>query len=227
MVLCQVSTQARELVGVGIGRGGGTQAPLPTPPKQARGADKRDRLYEAAIERFARNGVAETRVEDVVSDAGVSWATFFRYFPRKEDVLVAAAAHHFREHVARPARAMLGDRRRSARLMIESAFEALSTPVDLPPELHAAAMLEVTGHPARFAAMLGDASAQPMIDLVAELVAAGQTRGEVRTDLPAATIAVTVVAGAFFPGVQAAAHGAGARGAMSVGLGLIWDGIAP
>ena len=215
---------AQQLVGVGGGPGRG--APLPTPPKQARGAEKRDRLYAVAIELFARDGVEATRVEDVIAGAGVSWATFFRYFPRKEDVLIAAAARHFSDHVQAPARAELGDRRRPVRRMIERTFAALSTPVELTPQLHSAAMLEVTGHPARFAAFVADGSAQPMIELVGELVAAGQARGEVRDDLPPATIAVTVVAGAFFPGVQAAAHGADAREAMSVGLGLIWDGIS-
>ena len=37
----------------------------------------------------------------MIADAGVSWATFFRYFPRKEDVLIELAARHFREQVRR------------------------------------------------------------------------------------------------------------------------------
>jgi AcrR family transcriptional regulator len=212
-----------QLVGVGIGSG--RETPLPVAPKQARGVVKRDRLYDASIARFARDGVAETRVEDVIADAGVSWATFFRYFPRKEDVLIAAAARHFRDHVKAPARAALADRRRSVRRSIEATFEALSTPVELPPALHAAAMLEVTGHPTRFAALVADGSIQPMIELVAELIAEGQARGEIRDDHPPATIAVTVVAGAYYPGVQAAAMGADASAAMKLGLELIWGGI--
>ena len=47
-------------------------------------------LYEA-------NGIDAARVEDVIAEAGVSWATFFRYFPRKEDVLIEHAARHFRD----------------------------------------------------------------------------------------------------------------------------------
>lgn len=219
-----MSREAEKLVGVG--GGSGRRAPLPEPPQQARGAEKRDRIYQVAIERFARDGVEATRVEDVVADAGVSWATFFRYFPRKEDVLIAAAAQHFRERVQAPARAGLSDRRRSVRRMVERTFAALSAPVDLPSELHSAALLEVTAHPARFAAFVADGSAQPMIELVAELVAEGQARGEVRDDLPAAVIAVPLVAGAFFPGVQAAAQGADPREAMRVALELIWGGIA-
>src|SRR3954469_13322842 len=95
-----------------IGYGGGTsQSPLPAPPTQARGVDKRDRLYDAAIARYREAGVADTRVEDVIADAGVSWATFFRYFPRKEDVLLEGAARHFRDRVRAIAAGSLQDRR--------------------------------------------------------------------------------------------------------------------
>ena len=47
------------------------------------------------LERFRADGVAATKVEDVIADADVSWATFFRYFPRKGDVLIEAAVRHF------------------------------------------------------------------------------------------------------------------------------------
>jgi AcrR family transcriptional regulator len=211
---------------VGAGADPGHNAPLPTPPTQARGVQTRDRLRTAALAGFARDGIAATRIEDIVEEAGVSWATFFRYFPRKEDVLIAAAANHFREHVKAPALEALGDRRRPVRRMIETTFESLSTPVEMTPELHAAAMLEVTGNPARFAALVDDGSVQPMIELVADQVAEGQRRSEVRGDLPAAAIAITVVAGSYYPGVQAAAQGADPRAAMAIALDLIWGGIA-
>src|SRR5690242_8884028 len=87
---------------------------LPQPPKQARGVQKRDRLYAAALARFEREGVAETRVEDVIADAGVSWATFFRYFPRKEDVLIEAIARHFRTHALPMVQRARADRRTRA-----------------------------------------------------------------------------------------------------------------
>ena len=52
-------------------------------------------IYQAAIARFRVEGFAATKVDDVIADAGVSWGTFFRYFPRKGDVLSEAAARHF------------------------------------------------------------------------------------------------------------------------------------
>lgn len=210
---------------VGFAGGAGRRAPLPAPPTQARGADKRDRLYEAAVARFARDGIEATRVEDVIDEVGVSWATFFRYFPRKEDVLIEAAARHFRDHVRATADAGVADRRRKLRGVIEDAFRTLITPAELPPALHSAAMLQVVAHPARFAAILDDGSAQPLIALITELVAAGQERGQIRADVPAGAIGLTLVAGGFFPGVQAAALGADPGPAIALALDLIWSGI--
>ena len=77
---------------------------MPSPPTQARGFEKRDPIYQAAIARFRVEGFAATKVDDVIADAGVSWGTFFRYFPRKGDVLSEAAARHFRDHVRPSAR---------------------------------------------------------------------------------------------------------------------------
>jgi AcrR family transcriptional regulator len=206
-----------------LGLGGATATALPMPPTQARGAEKRDRLYAAALERFDRLGVDATRVEDVVDDAGVSWATFFRYFPRKEDVLIEGAARHFRDRVRPVAEAGIRSSRR-IRTVIKDIFIALCTPEDLPPLLHASALLQVIANPGRFAALLDDGSGQPLIELLTEVVAEGQRRGEVRDDVPAVAIAMTIAAGAFYPGVQAAAIGGDAAAAMTAALELIWDG---
>jgi len=48
------------------------------------------------MKEFARHGFDQARVEDIVADAGVSWGTFFRYFPRKEDVLLQMGVEHSR-----------------------------------------------------------------------------------------------------------------------------------
>jgi AcrR family transcriptional regulator len=47
----------------------------------------RDAIFDAAIETFALNGFDGTTVEDVARAAGVSRATFFRYFSSKDDLL--------------------------------------------------------------------------------------------------------------------------------------------
>src|SRR5919198_6467829 len=135
---------------------GSRQPPLPSLPTQARGVEKRDRLYEAAMARYRDAGVADTKVEDVIADAGVSWATFFRYFPRKEDVLIEGAARHFRDTARPAAMAGLRDRRLRVRTVTERTLAALVAPGEMPLALHTQAFLEVFANPARFAALVGD-----------------------------------------------------------------------
>jgi AcrR family transcriptional regulator len=200
-------------------------APLPSLPTQARGVEKRDRLYDAAMARYREGGVANTKVEDVIAEAGVSWATFFRYFPRKEDVLLEGVARHFRDHVRPTAQRSLADHRLRTRTVLERALGALLEPVDMPRPLHIAALLEVLASPPRFAAFVGD-HPQPVIGLVGEILAEGQRRGEVRTDVDASLAAVALGAGTMFPAAQAAAAGADPMDSAKRALDLLWGGLA-
>jgi AcrR family transcriptional regulator len=223
MVQTSKTSRGAALVGYASGRG---HSPLPTPPTQARGVEKRDRLYDAAIARYREAGIADTRVEDVIADVGVSWATFFRYFPRKEDVLLEGAARHFRNQVRPLAEAGgLRDRGFGTRTVIDRTFAALLEPSELPPELHTAAVLEVLANPARFAALVGD-HPQPVIGLIAELLAEGQRRREVRSDIDAALAALALSAGCMFPAAQAAAAGADPLASASRALEILWAGLA-
>ena len=209
-------------IGYAVGR---EDARMPEPPKQARGVEKRDRLYSAALAKFERDGVAETRVEDVIADAGVSWATFFRYFPRKEDVLIEAIARHFRAIAMPLAEAARADRRTRVRKTIERVLVALLTADEMAQPLHNQAFIEVFSHPDRFAVLVGNGHPAPLIGLIAELLDEGRRRGEVGSGLDPGFAALTVTAGAMFPAVQAAA--AGAEPAVSIGpaLDLLWSGI--
>ncbi len=139
---------------VGYGERDDDAVRLPSPPTQARGVDKRDRIYRAAIALYASEGIAATKVEDVIVEAGVSWATFFRYFPRKQDVLIELAARHYHHRVKDVAEAGLADGRLRTRTILERTFTALLESTDNPAELHIAAVLEVFAHPARFAALV-------------------------------------------------------------------------
>ena len=216
--------KARGLVGYG---GGSAEegAPLPAPPTQARGVDKRDRIYRAALERYEADGVAATRVEDVIADAEVSWATFFRYFPRKGDVLIELAARHFRGPVRDAAAEGIADKRLRVRTVTERTFAALLAPAEATPELHSAALLEVFAHPARFAALINDGHPQPMVGLVTELLSEAQRRGELRPELDPGPTARTVVAGALFPAVQAASLGADPAQPLAAALEILWAGL--
>lgn len=63
----------------------------PTPPRRRRstkGADTKQRIFEAAVQRFQRDGFASASLRAIASDAGVTPALLYRYFDGK-DALVA------------------------------------------------------------------------------------------------------------------------------------------
>src|SRR3954447_7528049 len=174
--------------------------PLPPKPQQARGKEKRERVYEAALRAFADNGFDQARIEDVVADADVSWGTFFRYFPRKEYILLEAAARHYRDHVRPLAESALQDDSTSARDAIHDLLRAMLTS-DMPSHLHGAVLREITTTPARFGALFEEGEA-PYLLLVTDLLRAGQRRGEVHEDVDPITLAAVVTAASLFPAVH-------------------------
>jgi AcrR family transcriptional regulator len=224
-----VSSKRQKLIDrtlVGYAAGDARPARMPAPPTQERGFEKRDRIYEAAIKRFEADGVAATKVDDVIADAGVSWATFFRYFPRKGDVLIEAAARHFRDHVRPSATAALADHRLKISTVIQRLLVNLLRPPDLPRSLHGPALLEVFANPDRFSALVDDGHPQVVPALLEEILAEGQKRGEVRRDLNTAVAALTVIAGTTLIGAQAVAVGIDPSEPVAASLEISWRGIS-
>lgn len=156
-------------------------------PKQRRAVETRRRVYEAAVSEFARVGIDQARVEDIVAAAGVAWGTFYRYFPRKEDVLFEGAA--------RVAQALAGH--------VEVELEAgLATP-DIAVNVWASAMLTLPAEPplwratvrllaecgGSLTAYLADQEVPPPVVAMARLIEVGQQRGELRDDRDARELA--------------------------------------
>jgi len=52
----------------------------------------RERLYQAALTVFRRDGVTAARIDDIATAAGVSRGTFYFHFPAKDDVLLRLLA---------------------------------------------------------------------------------------------------------------------------------------
>jgi AcrR family transcriptional regulator len=59
--------------------------------EQARRAVKAQVVLQA-LDLFERNGYEQTTVEEICAVAGISRSTFFRYFPAKQDLLIADIA---------------------------------------------------------------------------------------------------------------------------------------
>lgn len=57
--------------------------------RERKKAQTRQRLQEQALRLFVEQGFEATTVEQIASAAGVSHMTFFRYFPTKEDAVLA------------------------------------------------------------------------------------------------------------------------------------------
>ena len=169
-------------------------------PKRRRGIEVRERLYTAALNEFEAQGVEASRVERIVAQVGTSWGTFFRYFPRKEDVLILAGVRHFREHVRPVVTTGLTDPSRSRREIARDAFAAMAEPTRSP-RLHAEMLYETARFPVRFAAML-DEGELPVVGLFAALMTDAQERGEARSDIPAGICATVLAAGVVFSTVQ-------------------------
>jgi AcrR family transcriptional regulator len=167
---------------------------LPIVPRQKRALESREALFQAALDQFAKKGVGETTVEEICAATGASRGTFFRYFPRKEDVLLEAGVRRLRTRAA-----VLAPRapEMPAREAVAAWLEAIVAG-DSAPYLDGAILLEVMRSQPRFAAMLGD-PAETMVMRVAGALTLGQQRGEVRDDVDAFTLGATLTAGVTFP----------------------------
>lgn len=165
-------------------------------PKQQRGIEVRDRLLAAAIKEFKERGVENSRVENIVEEAGTSWGTFFRYFPRKEDVYLVECARQFRTYVRPAFDEGVADESIPIEQVARTTFDRMMEP-RISPRFHAEMINEAVGHPFRFAAILGEGEL-PVVALIAQLLTVGQQRGEIRDDIPAHVCAMVLTAGVIF-----------------------------
>ena len=145
----------------------------------SRGEATRARIREAANGLFLRDGVEATTVEAIAAAAGVSKPTFYLYFQRKEDLLLEYGLQRLRR-----ARDLLPD------LIACSTFrEALNGLLDAVVrgkawgrELTGRAIVEIGTSAERLPVAAPHTILKPLIEL-------GQARGEIRTDIPAETLA--------------------------------------
>lgn len=150
----------------------------PPSKRDAKRAELRQRIFEAALELFRRQGVAATTIRQITLAAHTGLGTFFNYFAGKEAVLAeigrirqerieallsdpARASYHTRERVADALRALVEDMEEEPDL----ARAVISAAMSSPEIFH--------GERARFLALT---------ELLAGALREGQTRGEVAAD---------------------------------------------
>jgi AcrR family transcriptional regulator len=162
------------------------QPPLPLRERNRRRA--RDEIRAVALRLFLERGYAQTTVQQVAEAAGISPATFFRYFPSKGDVVFYRqdeAVQALRDALAAAPRAPAMEQVRDVLLRFQ--LQERST---VPQEQVVARLIagdeQLQAHAARFAAAL-------------QAVVAGHL-----ADRGMAPARAQVVAGALFGALQAA-----------------------
>ncbi len=155
-------------------------------------------LLAAAEAEFARNGVAATRIDDIVARAGRSKGAFYQYFTSKEDLfrhLVEGLLARLGTLVAQP---LVTDERNPPsrerflqlwRLRDEAIFEFIWANRDL------VRLVLSGGFSAAFADLM-DAFAQRTYDVIFESLNWGKEHGVYRRDFHAHQVAV-MIAGAY------------------------------
>lgn len=162
-----------------------TRSIPPSNRRERRRIETRERIYRAALEIFARRGYLDTTVEDITEAADVGKGTFFNYFPTKEHVL----ATYGDERVAAIERSLQNVR--TAKRSVRAALKELATDLagqsaESPDLLRSIFAAHLSCAPVR--AELQN-RLQRARRLLAEIVAIGQKRGEIRCDRSPADLA--------------------------------------
>lgn len=160
-------------------------------PRQRRAVETRQRLYEVALAEYERAGVEAARVEDIVEAAGVSWSTFFDYFPRKEDVLQEAGVG-MAIALAETVETGLAEADKPVHEVLRLSIRAVRE-VAPGPNVSAALMRDIVSNPGRMTAYLADRDLPSWMDSTTRLLEVGQRRGEVRSDYPARALAAVLM----------------------------------
>jgi AcrR family transcriptional regulator len=147
--------------------------------RERRRQETRDRILRAALDLFSERGVMATTVEDITNAADVGKGTFFNYFPTKEDILAHLCQlkmGKIREFVAQG----VASSKSTDRLLYELAL-LLVEDFSQSPALMQSILASLFSSESARERMVEDFVEDR--ELLAQLMAAKQQRGEVRDDL--------------------------------------------
>lgn len=174
-----VETSAAPITGL-------SSADAPLSRRERRSADVQRRIFEAAMELFAKQGFTETTVEQITEAADIGKGTFFYHFPTKDHLLLSFAETRIRKIRAAREEAKKGVR--AVKETLWSLFQSLAVEYLQTPQLFRCVVM----------AMLANETIRRTVDSrfnegrrnLKEILALGQKRGEVRADRPAAEMAL-------------------------------------
>ena len=154
--------------------------------RERRKAETREKLFRTAMRLFAERGFFQTTTEDITAAADVGQGTFFNYFPSKQHILTVLSGKQIEK---------VREARREA--------EAGKTPIRevLYRLMHAIAKEPGRSQPltrSLFAAIVSNDEVRHLVresqargrGILAEIIAVGQQRREIRRDRDAASLAM-------------------------------------
>jgi|CXWL01.1.fsa_nt_gi AcrR family transcriptional regulator len=150
--------------------------------------EPRDRLLDAAEEKFRRHGYKRTTIDDVTAAAGTGKGSLYLHFESKQEIYLAVVRRTLERFVARAAKAL-----QSRAAVPQRMQQLIRLTVDHYGEdelLHASLFGSdlVEGEVSRMAAAV---QRERMIALLEQALIAGQREGAVRTNIdPAAAAAI-------------------------------------
>jgi TetR/AcrR family fatty acid metabolism transcriptional regulator len=158
----------------------------PSPSPRGKTPEKRDRILDAAIKVFAKEGFYNARVSQIAELAGVADGTIYLYFKSKDDLLIQL----FEDRVER-----INQKVRDAIQSTESAVARLQLFVELYFDFIAAdrSLAEVITvelrQSSKFIKEYKNPKFADFLRILAGIVEAGQKAGELRRDLEPTLVA--------------------------------------
>ena len=207
-----------------------SSVPDPTPPpaaisrRERRSADIRERLFRSALRLFAEKGFAETTVEDITEAADVGKGTFFNYFPSKDHILLAFSDMQLGKLEELVAHFRNSDE--SLRDFIQALVQRMTEePLRNPGMIRALLLGYLSSSAVREVMTEKQGHA---LALHTQIIEIGQSRGELRKDIPAIEIAHVFRQTIFGTLLMWSVTGdATLRERIRTALHLVWGGIAP
>jgi TetR/AcrR family transcriptional regulator, fatty acid metabolism regulator protein len=197
------------------------------PPPSRRGGDKRERILSAAVRVFAKNGFHATRVSDVAKAAGVADGTIYLYFKSKDELLVSLFEDRLAKLLSYVEQEVPKQPDAAAKLrrIIELQLGLLEGEREL-----AEVITVIIRQSSKLLKEFAAPKFASYLDVIAQVVAEGQARGEFRRDLPASLVARATF-GALDGIALTWALGKAEKGALGRAAGqlaeLILRGLAP
>jgi len=163
--------------------------PVPTDRRKRRAAETRVRLFRCALQLFAERGFSNVTVEEITEAADVGKGTFFNYFESKDHVLGVMAEIQLGK--VAESLALAADPKRSIHSVLHHLFQRAAEEPGRSPDLARAlisSFLASEGVRKIIARNMREGRRR-----IAEIVAAGQKRGEIDPHLKKGKVAIQVL----------------------------------